>query len=155
MKTKTHGREQALLQWIDAVINRIEDLPAIVQARERFERIDRGETAEAPRIGNASPFVILPPAPRQAEAVATVKVRVSDPVTIGMRIAAVRVQAGWHSQIAFDRWRGLPPGTISRAESGKKEISPATMAKIAVALGVSEHWLRTGEGSPFGGGAEA
>lgn len=50
------------------------------------------------------------------------------------------------SQDAFGEKLGMTGASISRYEAGTREVTDATIKHIAKTFGISESWLRTGEG---------
>lgn len=53
------------------------------------------------------------------------------------------------SQDLFGRRIGISGASVSRLESGENEPSPQTVAFICKEFGVSEEWLRSGDGDMF------
>lgn len=64
------------------------------------------------------------------------------------RIKYLRKQLGL-TQEEFGAKVKLRPSTITNYEIGIRTPSPALISAICQAYGVSEHWLRTGEGEMF------
>lgn len=64
------------------------------------------------------------------------------------RIHAVRAQADL-TMAEFAKRIGMTTSSISLFESGKATPSDRTVLSICREFGVSEHWLRTGEGEMF------
>ena len=64
---------------------------------------------------------------------------------IGNRLAEARALAGVSAR-ELDRLSGASPGHAAAVERGEYTPKPATIAKWAPTLGVSEHWLVFGTG---------
>ena len=69
-------------------------------------------------------------------------------MTIGERIKLVRTSIG-KTQQAFADGIGLKRNTIANYEIGQIQPSDRTIGDICREFGVSEVWLRTGEGEMF------
>ena len=65
------------------------------------------------------------------------------------RIKAIRKQFGL-TQAAFGDRIGVKQNTVATYETGIREPIPAVISSICKEFDVSEEWLRTGEGDPFG-----
>lgn len=64
------------------------------------------------------------------------------------RIKQVRLsQIPKMSQDAFGERLGITGAAVSRLESGDRNVTEQVLLSICREFGVSEHWLRTGEGS--------
>ena len=63
------------------------------------------------------------------------------------RIKKTRSERGF-SQKRLAEMIGISDAAVSKIESGTNNPADRTVKLIADALNVSEHWLRTGEGSP-------
>lgn len=61
------------------------------------------------------------------------------------RVKAVRKQAGL-SQTEFGKSLGVSLSAVSKWESGENVLSDAVVLLICQRYGISEQWLRTGEG---------
>lgn len=68
--------------------------------------------------------------------------------SINNRIKELRKAAGMTLQGLGDKI-GLTPSALSYIESGKSTPSNQTVLSICRVFGVSEHWLRTGEGEMY------
>jgi transcriptional regulator with XRE-family HTH domain len=72
---------------------------------------------------------------------------------LGKRVAQVRKEHGWTQRELARRVRSVNPElettftTISSIEIGKSE-APTILTELAIALGVSATWLRTGSDTP-------
>lgn len=64
------------------------------------------------------------------------------------RIKAIRKNAKMTQQ-AFADALGLTQNFITQVETGAKNVSDRTVRDICREFGVSEKWLRTGEGEPY------
>ena len=68
-------------------------------------------------------------------------------MTIGERIKKIRKEAG----LTLDKFGeriGLKKASLSQIENGRNGASDQTIKMIAREFGVSEEWLRTGDGEP-------
>ena len=66
-------------------------------------------------------------------------------MSIGERIKELRLEKGL-SQTEFGRSIGLKQAAIGLYESGSRSVSDQSISLICQKFGVSENWLRTGEG---------
>lgn len=69
-------------------------------------------------------------------------------MSLNERIKEVRVSQNL-SREAFAARMGLSYGALANAELGRAAISDSTVKLICLTFGVSEHWLRTGEGEMY------
>ena len=69
-------------------------------------------------------------------------------MTIGERIRSIRLSQDLTQEVFGERI-GLKKNSVSQIESGKANPSEQTFRSICREFGVSEDWLRTGEGDPF------
>lgn len=67
---------------------------------------------------------------------------------IGQRVKSIRISQDL-TQRAFADRLGISDGALSQIESGRTVPSDQTIRSICREFGVSEEWLRTGEGDPF------
>lgn len=63
---------------------------------------------------------------------------------IAGRLAAVRGDRGWSQRVLAGK-SGLSYGMVSRVERGERVPSVETIRALAEALGVSAHYLETGD----------
>lgn len=71
-------------------------------------------------------------------------------MTIGERVKAIRKASGVKvSQGDFARPLGVKSTAISRIENGERGLTDQMILTICRVYGVSEKWLRTGEGEMF------
>lgn len=64
-----------------------------------------------------------------------------DQVAVGVRVRQVRRAAGYRSQQALAEEIGVSRETINRIEQGRQQPDTTTLARIALACGVSESYL--------------
>lgn len=64
----------------------------------------------------------------------------TDAKDIGERVRAERERRGWN-QADLSRRSGLAPSAVSQIESGAREPSPRSLAKLAVTLAVTTDYL--------------
>ena len=70
-------------------------------------------------------------------------------MTINERVKAVR-KALKLTQIEFGKKVGISQGHLTSIESGKRAVTDKSIIVICATFGVSEEWLRTGNGEMFG-----
>jgi len=63
---------------------------------------------------------------------------------VAVRIATLREQRGWSRRALASR-AGVSFGFVSRIEKGDRTPAVETIRLMAQALGVSPHWLETGD----------
>lgn len=65
------------------------------------------------------------------------------------RLKEVRKRLGMN-QVDFSKRLGLSQSTLAMLEVGKRSFNDKHVKLVCSTYGVSEHWLRTGEGEMFG-----
>lgn len=68
--------------------------------------------------------------------------------TVGERVRSIRKRE-WLTMEKFGSRIGISNPSVSTIESGKSNPSNQTILAICREFGVSEMWLRTGEGKPY------
>lgn len=69
------------------------------------------------------------------------------PTEIGARVREARRAKGWSSK-RLAQEAGVPSTSLWRVENGEGEPKPEMLAKLAVALGVTDRYLLTGSDAP-------
>lgn len=69
-------------------------------------------------------------------------------MTINQRIKQLR-ETMKLSQVKFVKHISISPGHIASIELGNRNVPDRIIRLISLAYGVSEHWLKTGEGEMF------
>ncbi|MEM1414262.1 MAG: helix-turn-helix domain-containing protein [Myxococcota bacterium] len=68
-----------------------------------------------------------------------------DHSSIGGRIVAARVAAGYASASSFSRVAGMGPSQLWKYEKNRRVPGPKLLARIAELTGVTMYWLATGK----------